>query len=144
MKILFGNPESINPNIRLLLEKKMLSKAANLNQSGFVSTLITVQTVITLIILFITILFVHYVSAAQLIILSVFILLSVINSGAIMEQKKWVFHLDYARLILVTAFIYTFHPYPGVIYLAISILSFILLFYKSVSNWYYTQLYSYA
>jgi alkylglycerol monooxygenase len=146
MKIIFGKPDNINPAIRVMLERKMLSKlpANDQYQSKFISRLVTVQTAITLIILFLTILLVHHISNVQLCILSVFIFISVINSGAIIEQKKWVFHLDYSRLILITAFVYTLHPYPALIYLALFLLSCILVFYRSVSTWYYAQLYNYS
>jgi len=146
MKIIFGKPDSVNPNIRLLLQRKMLSRqpAGNLHPSKFIGRLVIVQTIITMIILFFTILLVNHISKAQLCILSIFIFTSVINSGAVIEQKKWVFHLDYIRLILLTAFLYTFHPYPAAIYLAVFMLSCILIFYRSVGKWYCTQLYNYA
>jgi len=145
LKIIFGKPGNINPNIRVLLERKILSRSNYTQQpSKFIRRLVTVQTVTTLIILFFTILLVNYISAAQLTTLALFIFISVINSGAIIEQKKWVFHLDYLRMVLVTAFLYTLHPYPYVIYAAVFALSCILAFYRSVSSWYYAQLYSYS
>lgn len=146
MKVIFGNPDSINPNIRVMLERKMLSKPQSGHQhhSTFISRLLTMQTIITLIILFFTILLEDYIAPLQMFILAAFILVSVINAGAIIEQKKWVFHLDFLRLVLITAFIFTLHPYPGVVYVSVLALSGILAFYRSVSKWYYAQLYNYA
>ncbi|WP_222597007.1 hypothetical protein [Chitinophaga pinensis] len=43
---------------------------------------------------------------------SLVIFLTLINSGAIMEQRRWVFFLEYARLLVTFAGLFYIWPHP--------------------------------
>ncbi len=144
LKVIFGKPDDIDPRIRLLLERKLLSRKEPLTDNSVLHNFIGIQTLITLIALFGLILFEKYVQSLQLYVAAIFIITSVISTGAMMEQKQWVFYLDFARLGLLCIFIYLFYPSY---YLLVSILIILfasILFYKSLQNKYVHLIYRYT
>ena len=144
VKIIFGKPDNIDPRIRGILEKKLLRKTA-INQTALILyRYISVQTIITLISLFFLILLEHYQTTYQLIIAALFIITSVINTGAMLEQKTWNFHLEYLRFFLLSIFMYSFPPFHWVALLVILVMSVSLLYYRSISKRYYNLLYQQA
>jgi sterol desaturase/sphingolipid hydroxylase (fatty acid hydroxylase superfamily) len=107
-KILFGKPDDLNPDHRTWLEEKVLNrKNATFNGNQLLYKIILFQIVLVLSLLFFIILFVHHLNGLQLSLASLFVLLSVINNGAMLEQKSRVFYLDYSRVIVVVAFVLT-------------------------------------
>jgi alkylglycerol monooxygenase len=144
LRVVFGNPDHIDPRIRTLLEKKLLRRNAQIEQSSFLKKLIGTQTIVTLSLLFLFVLFEHHFNGSQLIIGTLFILLSVISTGAMIEQKRWVFYLDFCRLTLIGAFVFSF--YPSVVLLNILLLSLLvlLLYYRTIQYRYVQVLYNYA
>ena len=140
-KVVFGKPDNIDPRIRFYLEKKLASKNKQFAPSEGLLDIIKIQTVFTLVILFFTILFSAQLSITKISILSAFIILSVIATGAMLEQRRWIFHLDYARLVLIAMFSYILYPHQYVAVIIISVLSFILVFYKSLNDQYHNIIY---
>src|SRR5205823_1966899 len=114
LKIIFGRPDNIDPRFRGYLERKWLSRSGDTSNTTPLFRFILVQTLATLLILFFTILFEHYLSGTQLALSALFILFSVINTGAMLEQRNWVFHLEFVKLSLAGLFVYTFYPHPAV------------------------------
>ncbi|BAV09005.1 Sterol desaturase/sphingolipid hydroxylase, fatty acid hydroxylase superfamily [Filimonas lacunae] len=101
-KIIFGKPDNIDPANRDKLEKLFFTAPpARTKNNKAQHTYIIVQTGVSLLLLFAVSLLEKWLSVAQLTIFSAFIIVSLINTGAILEQKKWVFYLEYARLIIV-------------------------------------------
>lgn len=144
LKVIFGRPDNIDPRIRILLEKKLLNRNEHFAQTPFLKAFIATQTIVTLSTLFLFILFGHYYNGWQLFIGTVFILLSVISTGAMIEQKKWVFYLDFARLTLIGAFIFSFYPSVFLLNILLLGLLIILLYYKNIQNRYVQVLYNYS
>lgn len=144
LRVIFGRPDRIDPRIRSLLEKKLLSRNEQVVQTSFLRSFIAIQTIITLSLLFLFVLFEHYYNEWQVVIGTIFILLSVISTGAMIEQRKWVFYLDFARLTLIGAFIFSF--YPSVVFLNLLLLGLlvILLYYKNIQSRYVQVLYNYS
>lgn len=111
-RVLFGKPDDLNPNYRIVLERKLLNLHPNRDNKPTVAMrqYVTAQTVFSIILLFVVGLFVHYLSLVQLLLLSSFIILSLINSGAILDQRRWIFYLEYIRVIVVLITIGVFYP----------------------------------
>lgn len=141
MKVIFGKPDFIDPRIRLYLEKKLLRQTALQHPSPILYRYISVQTIITLVSLFFVILFEHYQSTLQLTIAALFIVVSVINTGAMLEQKKWNFHLEYSRTFLLGFFMYTFPPFHWIAIFVMLVIAVSMFFYKTISERYYHILY---
>jgi hypothetical protein len=109
-----------------------------------VKNVIKGETILTLFILFFTILFSHFLSVYNLINITLFLLVSVITTGAMLEQKRWIFHLEFARLALICVFICSLFSNAYTITASVSILMMVLLFYEYLGNQYCHFLYNYS
>jgi alkylglycerol monooxygenase len=143
-KILFGKPDDIEPGIRRELENRLLVRQHGKSACKYLHTVITVQTAGTLVILFFAILLSASLAKLQMGMIAIFVLLSVINTGAMMEQKRWVFYLDFIRIAVAGIFVYTLLPLSAVITVTVILLGIILLFYKTIQEQYYGYLYRYT
>jgi alkylglycerol monooxygenase len=56
----------------------------------------------SIVLLFVFILFERYLPLHQQVLITIALLLTLINCGAMMEQKKWVVYLEFLRLLTVT------------------------------------------
>ncbi len=142
-KVLFGKPDDLDPRFRAVLERKLL----NVHPQQRVTTpairqYVTAQTIFSLALLFIVILFEHYLTAVQLGLFSAFILVSLINSGAILDQRRWIFYLEYARVLIVLLAIGIFYPNSFTFILIIAFLSMLTWFFRPISRYYFKLLYS--
>jgi sterol desaturase/sphingolipid hydroxylase (fatty acid hydroxylase superfamily) len=108
-KVLFGKPDNIDPRFRRLLERRLSNVQGGPVAAPALRQYITGQTVFSLVLLFFSLLFVHYFSNVQLFLLSAFILISLINSGAMLDQRRWIFYLEFARLMIVLVSIGVFY-----------------------------------
>ncbi len=139
-KVLFGKPDDIDPAHREYLEIKLLNRNKQSIQFSL-QRLILLNTILTLVVLFFTLLLTEFFTSLQQILLCLFILISIINSGAMIEQKKWVFYLDYFRLLLIGFIFYAFIPNNSILVL-LAVLGLVpLVFYKSTQKRYYAYLY---
>lgn len=140
-RILFGKPDNIDPRFRGYLERKWLSRQREESGTTPLFNFILFQTLFTLIILFLTILFEYYLTGIQLALLTIFILLSVINTGAMLEQRKWIFHLAYAKTTIFGLLAYSFWPLSSVALTVIIVLFCITAWYRFFSNLYRAYVY---
>ena len=136
LKVIFGGPEDIDPRIRTLLEKKIFKEKSNDALTTNLVNAIKFKTIETIIVLFLTILFSHYIVPINLFFLTAFVVLSSIITGAMLEQKRWIFHLEYVRFIIICLIINTFFNSFYSISFAIIVLT--LMFYKNI-NYKYQQ-----
>ena len=111
-KAVFGKPEDLDPRYRSVLERKFLNMDPYRHKEPTLAIrqYVTAQTVFSITLLFIVALFEHYLTGVQLFLLSAFIIISLINSGAILDQRRWIFYLEYIRVIFVMIAIAVFYP----------------------------------
>lgn len=125
----------------MCLERKFSFKEQELTHSTALLSYIKVQTIVSLSILFLVILFEHYLAGSKIFVLALFIIFSVITTGAMLEQKRWIFHLEFLRFILVGIFIWLSYPYFNLGIFMTGMAIVIGSFYKSIGKKYYTYLY---
>jgi len=112
-KVIFGKPDYIDPAIRPKLEEHFLSKnRKRTGNTGRLQYYVAWQTGGIITILFFFLLFENYIPVFAQICVTLVILLTLINSGAILEQRRWVFYLEYARLLIAFIALYYCWPYP--------------------------------
>jgi sterol desaturase/sphingolipid hydroxylase (fatty acid hydroxylase superfamily) len=140
-RVLFGKPDDIDPRIRLSLERKFSYKEVHISYSPALLNYIRFQTLLSLFILFGVILFEHYLSGPKLFLFSVFILLSVITTGSMLEQRRWIFHLEFARVGILGLLLWVSFPYFNLIVFMAGLALLILTFYRSIGKRYYAYLY---
>ena len=140
-KVIFGKPDDIDPRIRLSLERKFSFRRQEVKHTPALLNYVKVQTILSLVILFLVILFEHYLSGPAIALLALFIVLSVITTGSMLEQRRWIFHLEFARLALIGLLAWVTFPYFSFTVLLISVSVLIILFYRTIGNRYYEYLY---
>ncbi|GAB2603486.1 sterol desaturase family protein [Spirosoma areae] len=123
IRLVFGRPDRVDGDIRDHLATRFLpdSSPADSRQAtpktrfrGYV----TGQMAGVLVLLFALLLGEAYVPGLEQGLLAVFILLTLINCGAILEQRRWVLHLELARLVVLWAVLYAVTGSPILIILA--------------------------
>lgn len=101
VRIIFGKPDDIDPRIRGYLERKLSHNRTDVELSRNCKLYITWQTVGLLFAVFFTILFEKHIQSTTLLLISSFILTSVIATGAMLEQKNWIIPLELFRAFQV-------------------------------------------
>ena len=108
---IFGKPDDLDPRYRTVLERKFLkNRKAKNPPTAAMRTYVTIQTALSLIILFLVLLCEKYLSATTLDLCALFIFISLINSGAILDQRRWISYLEIVRALLLFLIVYQFYP----------------------------------
>lgn len=124
-KAVFGSPAYMDQSIRPILEERYFqSKAKGSSKFKFKSYL-NIQLIMVVIILTLTTMFYSYVDNLSKVSVLVFILITLINIGALLEQRKWIYYLECLRLILI--FGYVFYRYDIFGLVIIPVISLIIL-----------------
>lgn len=141
LKVVFGNPADFDPEIRATVEKKFLSKHKVSARTQKFRTYVVGQFSVMVLILFLLLLFEHFTDPFLQITAALFILITLINCGAILEQRRWVFLLEVARglVVIVTTFYYYPDPTTFAILSAITVGS--LAYFPSLQKQYLNSIY---
>jgi sterol desaturase/sphingolipid hydroxylase (fatty acid hydroxylase superfamily) len=139
IKVIFGPPDKIDPTIRPLLEKKFLSPDKTGHFTHRLHAYVVWQIVAVLVVLFSFLLLEYYVPAFVQICITLVIFLTLINTGAIIEQRRWVFYLEYTRLLLVFAALYYYWTNP-LLLLLFAIVQLPFFLYRGTLEKHYLQL----
>lgn len=142
-KVVFGKPDAIDPRIRAALERKLSFRKQELLFTTPLMNYIKTQTILSLLLLFITILFERYLNGIKIIIPALFILVSLITTGAMLEQRRWIFHLEFIRLSLIGIFIWACYPNFNLAIFMLGLAVIFLMFYRTIGSRYYKYLYKF-
>ena len=140
-KVLFGKPDDLDTRIRSVLERKLLEVKQNQAPSLPLRQYVTAQTVLSLFLLFLTLLFEHYLSGLQMSLLSLFIILSLINSGAMLDQRRWVFYLEFTRLLVLIISIGVFYQNAVLTGMLAILVSLLVYYFRPMERRYLCLLY---
>ncbi len=120
----FGSPANMDQDIRPELEKRFLQdRSLNLKQLRFKGYLAFQVALSTLMLMHFTFYYSDQTIADKLFVGS-FILITLVNCGALLEQRKWIYYLEYGRLLLLSA--YYLYSQGNIKYLFIPVLSIIV------------------
>ncbi|WP_255157840.1 hypothetical protein [Siphonobacter sp. BAB-5385] len=127
MKVIFGRPANFDPHVRGELEAIFIAQHPEVVVSHRMRSYILGQLVVVSLLLFFLILWDQYWPFPLQVGGGVFVLLSLINIGAILEKKTWVLYLEYARLcsLILTAYALTNNPWW---LLTLNLASIVILF----------------
>ena len=104
-KAVFGSPANMDQDIRPELEKKFLQdRSLKLKQLRFKGYLAFQVALCTALLMWFTY---YYESQGTVtkVFTAAFILITLINCGALLEQRKWIYYLEYGRLSLISAYL---------------------------------------
>lgn len=140
LRIIFGKPEDLDQNIRVKLERIYLSKNAaspSPRHKNYVSVQIFLASVLT----FFIILFYRELSFAETFAGSTLILITLINCGALLEQRQWIHYLELARLVVIIGYASYFFQSP---YLLVGSGLVIGSMFSTLKKWYLRKVYNLA
>ncbi len=140
-KAIFGKPDGLDPRYRSILERKLLNVQPHRKPTLAMRQYVTAQTVFSLTLLFIVVLFEHYFSGLQLFLLSAFIIISLINSGAILDQRRWIFFLEFLRALIVMTEIGLFYRNNWTLGCLIALLLIMVWYFRPIQRKYIQALY---
>ncbi len=101
LKIVFGRPSAVDPELRGRAEALFGVKRNGDVITKPLNKYVVVQMIVLLVSLFFFIAFEHYSSPLVKTVFAILTVITLINCGAIMEQKRWVFQLEAGRLFLI-------------------------------------------
>lgn len=132
MRKLFGRPDTVDPEIRSELESKLSISSDKEPAANELNRYVLFQVVGSLVLLFLFIFYEHFLSWQLQTIFTLIILVTLVNCGAILEQKRWIFYLEYSRMCL--SLIALLINYPS------SILFTLIAFLVPLSIYYFNSL----
>lgn len=138
LKILFGKPEKVDPALRKKAEEIFNVRQSHVTMDKPLNRYVVWQMIVLLISLSIFILFEQYTSVKIRVAFSLVTILTLINCGAIMEQKRWVFYMEYIRLaVLLYLPFYSTSHWQIKTALIIFVLFMITSYYNTLQKNYY-------
>jgi len=127
LKIIFGSPATLDQNIRPQLEKRFLQhKHSDQYRFKFRKYLNAQLLISVLSLMLITALYAFLGFEDKLFIIA-FVLLTLINCGALLEQRKWIYYLEFSRILIMV--IYSLWKFDLFEYSALAVISLITLQY---------------
>jgi alkylglycerol monooxygenase len=143
IKLLMDKPESLSPEIRPLLEKRFLSERhrCNKQKKEIQKKYIVAQIGIVLILLTWIIPYYHSIPGGLLFYINAFILVTLINCGAIMEQKSWIFHLECLRFVVISIGLSLYYPDPALISVLLNLVLLLCFFFSDFKRMFLVFIY---
>jgi alkylglycerol monooxygenase len=140
LKILFGRPEHLDPSLRAVLETKLLAGPTKpVNRSVKFRTYLTLQIVSVAIVIFFFTLFFNDFDRIEKSFVIILVLATLINCGALLEQQRWIYYLEVARLCLILLFISYEANSLALLFFLIMLIPAIAIS-ESLEKWYYDSL----
>ncbi|MGF2413202.1 sterol desaturase family protein [Ferruginibacter sp.] len=138
LKVLFGKPEKVDPSLRKKAEEIFSIRQSQVTIDKPLNKYVVWQMIVLLISLSVFILFEQYTSVKIKVAFSLVTILTLINCGAIMEQKRWVFYMEYIRLaVLLYLPFYSTSYWQMKTALIIFVLCIIISYYNTLQKNYY-------
>jgi hypothetical protein len=132
---IFGSPAYMDQDIRPELEKKFLQdrrlRLKELKFKGYLALQIGLSVLLLTWFTF----FYSSQDVADKIFFLVFILITLINCGALLEQRKWIYYLEYTRLAILFSYLLYIEGYAELLLLPVfALIAAEKIF--SLSKWY--------
>jgi len=143
LKIIFGKPDIVDATIRRDLEKKLLPEKAPFRSTIRFKAYLNIQIIASLTGLFFFTLYFNQLTAVDIFFVSILILITLINIGAMLEQQKWVFNAEVGRLLFLFIYCSILLQSFG-FFLVSSLLILVLSTLDFVENHYYKFVYDHG
>jgi len=141
-KLIFGRPDDIPAAARRKAEQVFSIYKINARVEKPLNKYVIWQMALTITGLFAFILLEQYIGAYEKTTLSLIIFLTLINCGAIMEQKRWVFYLEFIRALLAGTAVIMVFPNLWLITSLLIAGSLLLYYFTRIKNYYFRLVYT--
>ena len=110
IKKLFGRPDGVDESIRGELEEKFNIFNNKDSAGNELNRYVVFQVITSLILLFLFIAFENRFNWQMQTLFTLFIIATLVNCGAILEQRRWIFYLEYSRVFLFLIGVLMYYP----------------------------------
>lgn len=143
LKLVFGAPSGIASEIRERLELIYLSKRPHAKRKTKVGLrfYVATQVVFSMMLLFVMTLAHNFLDVKFQVLGSIFIVITLVNCGAILDQRTWVFYPEYARMLLLVLTCAIYCSHPMILGVCVSIASGISFYFENVERKFIVLLY---
>lgn len=121
--IVFAKPSRMSPELRKAAEHQFKRKSIRSNPNFRIKFYVGIQLVISVLMLTFLTAYYHQLNLALVYFFIILTILTLINCGALLEQRRWIFHLEIARAWMVTSLA----TFLGFGFAAILISSFLII-----------------
>jgi len=139
MRIIFGSPALLDQDIRPKIEKKFLPKKNPTFEFKYKAYL-NIQLLFAFILMTCISFYFSKMNSIELFLTSAITLITLINIGALLEQRKWIYYLEYSRIYLILAFVFYEYQAPFELYFLPLFLIFALEKIFRIGKWYNSYL----
>jgi sterol desaturase/sphingolipid hydroxylase (fatty acid hydroxylase superfamily) len=142
IKIIFGGPELMDQNIRPEIEKIFFKNKIKQRIGENIKSYVNVQIIVALILLtFVTIKFSYLVGVEKTYCFAI-LLITLINIGALLEQRRWIYYLEISRLFFL-ALLVSYETNNWMAFLPIAGTLLVLVVSNTYKKWYFEQFLKY-
>ncbi|KAA0992298.1 sterol desaturase family protein [Dyadobacter aurulentus] len=141
LKIIFGRPADFDPALREMAEKRFLSKHKVRTRSQKFRSYAVIQFALMVTTLFFLLLFEHYIATYIQVLVALTIFVTLINCGAILEQRRWVFYIEFIRASLIVIITFYYFPHPTTFLFLSSLTIACLAYFSNLQNKYLSLIY---
>ncbi len=123
LSVVFGKPETIDQAIRPELEKIYLAKKAELVPKTRYRTYVVLQVAVSVVLLFFFTYYFEQTSLFEKAYAALFIIITLVNCGALLEQRKWIYYLEHIRVFVLACYVcYQFQHFEFLPFVAIALI----------------------
>jgi sterol desaturase/sphingolipid hydroxylase (fatty acid hydroxylase superfamily) len=143
LRLFTGKPADFQAKYRQEAEEQFLVKKSDVPVDKPLNRYVIWQIAGSVVLLFVFILLEKNIPPYQQALITIGLLLTLINCGAIMEQKKWIVYLEFLRLLTVTIGIMILYSnwWYGILLLPGAGL-LCTYYFENISSWYLRQVYN--
>lgn len=110
VKILLGKPTEVSAHWRTVAERRFLSQRQVQPATKRFRLYVVIQMIVVLAGLFFTLLFEQHLPLYTQCLIAFVILITLVNCGAILDQRQWIFYLEYLRVALFALLVFVWYP----------------------------------
>lgn len=104
-RIIFGSPATLDQDIRPALEKRFLAQGRKKNHQFKIKNYLNAQVIFSILLLTGFTAWFPLLGTADKLCIATIIVLTLINCGALMEQRKYIYELECVRMILLLSYL---------------------------------------
>jgi sterol desaturase/sphingolipid hydroxylase (fatty acid hydroxylase superfamily) len=136
LRLLFSKPENIDPDTRKILENKFNIHSNKEPVEKKLNRYVVWQIAITLVLLFVFLLFEKQLPILIQVLSAALIMITLVNCGAILEQRKWIFYLEYTRYLLILILVVGYLPSIKLFLLVALATGVTVAYFKTLQRYY--------
>lgn len=135
LNVVFGSPAIMDQDIRPMLEKRWLPNKENPNFHFRYKSYLNLQIGMSFVLMSVITYYFCSLSSFDKYFGTFFILITLINCGALMEQRKWIYYLEYLRITSLISYVLISFGYAHLIFVIIAFFIVIEQIFR-LSIWY--------